>query len=120
MTYKKVDEAIAYVNAHERPLGLYYFGADQAEEAQVLNRTHLRRLDRERRDPSTWPRRTCPSAVSDHRAWAAITASTASRPSAMRAAVYTPAGARRCRSSSGFKPPYGAATRKAIARDLKV
>jgi len=38
-TYKQVDEAIAYVNAHDRPLGLYYFGADAAEEAQVLNRT---------------------------------------------------------------------------------
>jgi coniferyl-aldehyde dehydrogenase len=39
MTYKSVGEAIAYVNAHERPLGLYYFGADAAEEAQVLSST---------------------------------------------------------------------------------
>jgi coniferyl-aldehyde dehydrogenase len=39
MTYKSVGEAIAYVNAHERPLGLYYFGADAAEEAQVLAST---------------------------------------------------------------------------------
>jgi coniferyl-aldehyde dehydrogenase len=39
MTYKSVGEAIAYVNAHERPLGLYYFGADAAEEAQVLTST---------------------------------------------------------------------------------
>ncbi len=38
-TYATVSEAIAYVNAHERPLGLYYFGADAAEEAQVLNGT---------------------------------------------------------------------------------
>ena len=39
MTYRNVDEAIAYVNAHDRPLGLYYFGADSAEEANVLART---------------------------------------------------------------------------------
>jgi coniferyl-aldehyde dehydrogenase len=39
MTYRQVDEAIGYVNAHERPLGLYYFGADAAEEAKVLDGT---------------------------------------------------------------------------------
>jgi coniferyl-aldehyde dehydrogenase len=35
-TYNGVDEAIAYVNAHERPLGLYYFGDDAAEREKVL------------------------------------------------------------------------------------
>ena len=39
LTYKNVDEAIAYVNAHDRPLGLYYFGDDAAEEAKVLAHT---------------------------------------------------------------------------------
>ncbi len=39
VTYTAVDEAIAYVNAHDRPLGLYYFGADAAEEAKVLSAT---------------------------------------------------------------------------------
>ena len=39
MTYRNVDEAIAYVNAHDRPLGLYYFGDDAAEEAKVLTQT---------------------------------------------------------------------------------
>ena len=39
MTYATVGEAIAYVNAHDRPLGLYYFGDDAAEEAQVLAHT---------------------------------------------------------------------------------
>ncbi len=33
------DEAISYVNAHDRPLGLYYFGKDAAEETRVLERT---------------------------------------------------------------------------------
>lgn len=39
MTYRTVDEALAYVNGRDRPLGLYYFGADAAEEAKVLERT---------------------------------------------------------------------------------
>ena len=39
MTYSAVEEAIAYVNAHDRPLGLYYFGADAGEEAKVLEHT---------------------------------------------------------------------------------
>lgn len=38
-SYKSVDDTIAYVNAHDRPLGLYYFGSDKAEEAKVLNST---------------------------------------------------------------------------------
>lgn len=38
-TYGEVSEAIAYVNANERPLGLYYFGSDQAETEHVLGAT---------------------------------------------------------------------------------
>ena len=38
-TYSAVDEAIAYVNAHDRPLGLYYFGDDAAEREKVLSAT---------------------------------------------------------------------------------
>lgn len=38
-TYTKIDEAIDYVNDHPRPLGLYYFGTDQAEERKVLDST---------------------------------------------------------------------------------
>lgn len=39
MTYDSIDQAIDYVNAHDRPLGLYYFGKDKAEEEKVLTRT---------------------------------------------------------------------------------
>lgn len=39
MTYESIDQAIDYVNAHDRPLGLYYFGKDKAEEERVLTRT---------------------------------------------------------------------------------
>ncbi len=38
-TYASLGEAIAYVNAHERPLGLYYFGEDSGEREQVLDET---------------------------------------------------------------------------------
>jgi coniferyl-aldehyde dehydrogenase len=38
-TYEKVEEAITYVNEHPRPLGLYYFGNDSAEERRVLDHT---------------------------------------------------------------------------------
>ena len=38
-TYKSVGEAVDYINAHDRPLGLYYFGEDTAEREQVLTRT---------------------------------------------------------------------------------
>ncbi|WP_338465865.1 coniferyl aldehyde dehydrogenase [Novosphingobium sp. ZN18A2] len=38
-TYRGIDEAIDYVNAHDRPLGLYYFGEDAGERETVLNRT---------------------------------------------------------------------------------
>jgi coniferyl-aldehyde dehydrogenase len=39
VTYRKVEEAIAYINQHDRPLGLYYFGADDAEREAVLDHT---------------------------------------------------------------------------------
>ena len=38
-TYRGIDQAIAYINAHDRPLGLYYFGQDSAEREEVLGRT---------------------------------------------------------------------------------
>ncbi|MFM5930072.1 MAG: coniferyl aldehyde dehydrogenase [Novosphingobium sp.] len=39
LPYDTIDEAIDYVNAHDRPLALYYFGRDRAEEGRVLDRT---------------------------------------------------------------------------------
>lgn len=38
-TYDRIEETIDYVNAHDRPLGLYYFGQDDQEQRQVLDRT---------------------------------------------------------------------------------
>lgn len=37
--YDGVDAAIDYVNAHDRPLGLYWFGTDDNEQRRVLDRT---------------------------------------------------------------------------------
>ncbi|WP_223466278.1 MULTISPECIES: coniferyl aldehyde dehydrogenase [unclassified Pseudomonas] len=37
--YETISEVIAQINARPRPLALYYFGNDAAEEAQVLSRT---------------------------------------------------------------------------------
>lgn len=37
--YGRVEEAAAYVNAHDRPLGLYWFGADEGERERVLTGT---------------------------------------------------------------------------------
>lgn len=38
-TYRSLDDAIAYVNAHPRPLALYYFGRNDDERRKVLSRT---------------------------------------------------------------------------------
>ncbi len=37
--YGRLEDSIDYINHHPRPLGLYYFGTDSAEEANVLNHT---------------------------------------------------------------------------------
>ncbi|MFP4227102.1 MAG: coniferyl aldehyde dehydrogenase [Desulfobacterales bacterium] len=40
LPYDTLDEAIAYVNAHPRPLALYYFGYDRPRIEHVLANTH--------------------------------------------------------------------------------
>ncbi|WP_115672569.1 coniferyl aldehyde dehydrogenase [Ciceribacter selenitireducens] len=37
--YDTLDEALAFVNARDRPLALYWFGSDRAAEGRVLNGT---------------------------------------------------------------------------------
>ncbi|HET8775717.1 MAG TPA: coniferyl aldehyde dehydrogenase [Thermoanaerobaculia bacterium] len=39
VTYRDLDEAIAFVNARPRPLALYYFGSSAANRTRVLTRT---------------------------------------------------------------------------------
>lgn len=38
-TYRRIEQAVDHVNRNERPLGLYYFGSDNAERDTVLSRT---------------------------------------------------------------------------------
>lgn len=38
--YDHLDQALSYVNARPRPLALYYFGYDKAEQRCVLRHTH--------------------------------------------------------------------------------
>ncbi len=37
--YRSLDDAVDYINARPRPLGLYYFGTDAAERERLLERT---------------------------------------------------------------------------------
>ena len=37
--YRKIEDAIAHINAGPRPLALYYFGSNGADRRQVLDRT---------------------------------------------------------------------------------
>jgi coniferyl-aldehyde dehydrogenase len=39
MTYRSLDDAVAYVNKHPRPLALYYFDRDRKRARDVLQRT---------------------------------------------------------------------------------
>ncbi|OAJ67091.1 coniferyl aldehyde dehydrogenase [Gluconobacter cerinus] len=39
LTYRTLDEAIAFINARPRPLALYYFGDNRAERDGLLKRT---------------------------------------------------------------------------------
>ena len=38
-TYDQIDEVVDYINLHERPLGLYYFGNKKSEEEFVMSNT---------------------------------------------------------------------------------
>ena len=38
-TYRRLGDAIDYINRHPRPLALYYFGADAGKRDEVLRRT---------------------------------------------------------------------------------
>jgi coniferyl-aldehyde dehydrogenase len=38
-TYRRLDQAIDYVNGNPRPLALYYFGADPEKRDQILRKT---------------------------------------------------------------------------------
>lgn len=117
MTYRGIDQAIEYVNAHDRPLGLYYFGDDAAERERVLTRTisggvtvndvimHVGMDD-------------LPFGGVGASGMGAYHGPEGFRTFSHARAIYTQprldiAGL------AGLKPPYGRATRRTLARELK-
>ena len=117
MTYASIDEAIDYVNDHDRPLGLYYFGGDKSEEDKVLSRTvsggvtvndvlfHNAMEDLPFGGVG-------PSGMGNYHG-----ADGFKTFSHMRA-VYRQSGLD-VAGLAGFKPPYGKATAKTLAKELK-
>ena len=116
-TYGKMSEALDYVNAHDRPLGLYYFGSDKAEEQQVLTRTisggvtvndvlfHNAMEDLPFGGVG-------PSGMGSYHGQDGFKTFSHAR------AVYRQPGMDIAKLS-GFKPPYGKAARSTLARELK-
>jgi coniferyl-aldehyde dehydrogenase len=116
-TYAKIEEALDYVNAHDRPLGLYYFGSDNAEEQKVLTKTisggvtindvlfHNAMEDLPFGGVG-------PSGMGSYHGQDGFKTFSHAR------AVYRQPGMDIAKLS-GFKPPYGKATRSTLARELK-
>lgn len=115
-TYREIGEAIDYVNAHDRPLGLYYFGEDAAEREQVLTRTisggvtvndvlfHVSIDDLPFGGVG-------PSGMGAYHGPEGFKTFSHAR-SVYKQPKFDLAG------MAGFKPPYGKATRKTLAREL--
>ena len=79
VTYDRLDEAIAYVNARPRPLALYFFGTDKDSQRLVWNGRPPAACSST--TPSCITRRTISrSAALDQAAWALTTAPRVSRP----------------------------------------
>jgi coniferyl-aldehyde dehydrogenase len=117
-TYDRVEEAIDYVNTHDRPLGLYYFGQDAGEERQVLDRTisggvtvndvvfHVSMEE-------------LPFGGVGPSGMGAYHGQEGFKTFSHAKSVYKQPKVNVAKLA-GFMPPYGTATTKAIARDLKV
>ncbi|MGB3318867.1 MULTISPECIES: coniferyl aldehyde dehydrogenase [Sphingopyxis] len=116
-TYRTIDDAIDYVNAHDRPLGLYYFGQDRSEEERVLTRTisggvtvndvlfHNAMEDLPFGGVG-------PSGMGNYHGVDGFRTFSHAR-AVYRQPKFDVAGL------AGFKPPYGKATEKTLARELK-
>ncbi len=110
-------DAVDYVNAHGRPLGLYYFGKDSAEEQRVLDTTisggvtvndvifHVAQQDLPFGGVG-------PSGMGNYHGHDGFKTFSHAK-SVYRQARLDVA------KLAGLKPPFGNATQKTIARDLK-
>ncbi|MBA2918556.1 aldehyde dehydrogenase family protein [Sphingomonas sp. MAH-20] len=116
--YGTIDEAIDFVNGRDRPLGLYYFGSDAAEERRVLDRTisggvtindvifHISAEELPFGGVG-------PSGMGAYHGFDGFRTFSHAR------AVYRQPRIDIARLA-GIKPPYGATTAKTIARELKI
>jgi coniferyl-aldehyde dehydrogenase len=116
-SYKSVEDAIEFVNRRDRPLGLYWFGTDGAEEKQVLDRTisggvtvndvifHVSAEDLPFGGVG-------PAGMGNYHGHDGFKEFSHPK-SVYRQPKIDLAGL------AGFKPPYGEKTRKALARELK-
>ena len=117
MTYGGIDAAIDDVNQHDRPLALYWFGSDDAEQRRVLDRTisggvtvndvlfHVTVED--------MPFGGIGASGMGHYHGLEGFRSFSHAKGIYRQPKLDLAGI------AGFKPPYGSKTRKAIAREMK-
>ncbi len=117
MTYASMDEAVDYVNAHDRPLGLYYFGNDKSEESKVLNRTisggvTINDVIFHNAMEDLPFGGTGPSGMGNYHG------SDGSKTFSPMRAVYRQTGID-VAAIGGFKAPYGKATAKTLAKELK-
>jgi coniferyl-aldehyde dehydrogenase len=115
--YGTIDDAIDFVNRRDRPLGLYYFGNDPAEERRVLDRTisggvtvndvifHISAEELPFGGIG-------PSGMGAYHGFDGFRTFSHAR------AVYRQPKIDIARLA-GFRPPYGATTAKTIARELK-
>lgn len=115
--YRTIDEAIEFVNGRDRPLGLYYFGTDAAEQRRVLDRTasggvtindvifHISAEELPFGGVG-------PSGMGAYHGFEGFKTFSHAR------AVYRQPKIDIAKLA-GIKPPYGQATRKAIERELK-
>jgi coniferyl-aldehyde dehydrogenase len=112
-----VDGAIDFINGRDRPLGLYYFGKDAGEERKVLDTTisggvtvndvifHVAQEDLPFGGVG-------PSGMGNYHGFDGFKTFSHGK-SVFRQARVDVA------KLAGIKPPFGAATAKTIARDLK-
>lgn len=115
--YTTIDEAIDRVNRRDRPLGLYWFGQDAAEERRVLDRTisggvtvndvifHVSAED-------------LPFGGIGPAGMGSYHGVDGFREFSHAKAIYSQPKMDLA-ALAGFKPPYGAKTMKALARELK-
>ncbi len=116
-TYKVVDDAVDYVNENDRPLGLYYFGSDDSEREKVLKQTisggvtvndvifHVSMED-------------VPFGGVGSSGMGSYHGSEGFKEFSHTRSVYTQSKFD-VASLAGLKPPYGKATKKALATQLK-